>query len=158
MRQHLSHFAHLIAFKLASAWSYVAGATLILVWAISGPFFRYSPKWQFVMTAGISIATFLLVLILQHTEFRQTKALQLSSMNCYALSSAPELIWCISKTCPKRRSSTWTKNSSTCRRRPRKDIHPLQIECEPSASRPPLCPPKSKRSCIREHFGDTEKA
>jgi low affinity Fe/Cu permease len=77
MRQHLSHFAHLIAFKLASAWSYVAGATLILVWAISGPFFRYSPKWQFVMTAGISIATFLLVLILQHTEFRQTKALQL---------------------------------------------------------------------------------
>ena len=29
------------------------------------------------MTAGTSIATFLLVLILQHTEFRQTKTIQL---------------------------------------------------------------------------------
>ena len=29
------------------------------------------------MTAGTSIATFLLVLILQHTDFRQTKAIQL---------------------------------------------------------------------------------
>lgn len=77
MRQHASHFAHVVAFKLASAWSYVAGAALILIWVISGPFFHYSPEWQFVMTAGTSIATFLLVLILQHTEFRQTKAVQL---------------------------------------------------------------------------------
>ena len=74
VKQHFSRFAHAIAFKLASAWSYVAGFLLILAWVVSGP---YSPQWQFVMTAGTSIATFLLVLILQHTEFRQTKAIQL---------------------------------------------------------------------------------
>jgi low affinity Fe/Cu permease len=44
---------------------------------VSGPYFNYSPRWQFVMTAGTSIATFLLVLILQHTDFRQTKTIQL---------------------------------------------------------------------------------
>ena len=53
------------------------GGMLILVWIVSGPYFNYSPQWQFVMTAGTSIATFLLVLILQHTDFRQTKAIQL---------------------------------------------------------------------------------
>jgi low affinity Fe/Cu permease len=77
VKQHFSRFAHTIAFKLASAWSYVAGFLLILAWVVSGPYFNYSPQWQFAMTAGTSIATFLLVLILQHTEFRQTKAIQL---------------------------------------------------------------------------------
>ena len=77
MKQHFSRFAHGVALKMASAWSYVAGIILILAWVISGPSFNYSPSWQFVMTAGTSIATFLLVLILQHTEYRQTKAMQL---------------------------------------------------------------------------------
>lgn len=77
MKQHFSRFAHTISFKLASAWSYVAGLVLILAWVVSGPYFNYSSQWQFVMTAGTSIATFLLVLILQHTDFRQTKAIQL---------------------------------------------------------------------------------
>jgi low affinity Fe/Cu permease len=77
MKRHFSRLAHAIAFRLASAWSYVAGAVLILTWIVSGPFFNYSAQWQFVMTSGTSIATFLLVLIFQHTEFRQTKAMQL---------------------------------------------------------------------------------
>jgi low affinity Fe/Cu permease len=77
VKQHFSRFAHTVSSKLASAWSYVAGAVLILAWIVSGPYFNYSPQWQFVMTAGTSIATFLLVLILQHTEFRQTKTIQL---------------------------------------------------------------------------------
>ena len=77
MKQHFSRFAHAVAFKLASAWSYVAGIFLILAWIVSGSFFNYSAQWQFAMMAGTSIGTFLLVLILQHTEFRQTKAIQL---------------------------------------------------------------------------------
>ncbi|MBV8054727.1 MAG: low affinity iron permease family protein, partial [Deltaproteobacteria bacterium] len=77
MKQQFSRFAHTISFRLASAWSYVVGFVLILAWIVTGPYFNYSPQWQFVMTAGTSIATFLLVLILQHTDFRQTKAIQL---------------------------------------------------------------------------------
>ena len=77
MKQHFSRFAHTISLRLASAWSYVVGGMLILAWIVSGPYFNYSPQWQFVMTAGTSIATFLLVLILQHTDFRQIKAIQL---------------------------------------------------------------------------------
>jgi low affinity Fe/Cu permease len=76
-KQHFSRLAHTISFRLASAWSYVVGGMLILAWIVSGPYFDYSPQWQFVMTAGTSIATFLLVLILQHTDFRQIKAIQL---------------------------------------------------------------------------------
>jgi low affinity Fe/Cu permease len=50
---------------------------LILGWVISGPCFSYFAQWQFVMTAGTSIPTFLLVLILQHTDSRQTRTMQL---------------------------------------------------------------------------------
>jgi low affinity Fe/Cu permease len=77
VKQQFSRFAHTVSFRLSSAWSYVVGIVLILAWIVSGPYFNYSPQWQFVMTAGTSIATFLLVLILQHTDFRQTKAIQL---------------------------------------------------------------------------------
>jgi low affinity Fe/Cu permease len=77
VKQQISRFAHTVSFRLASAWSYVVGIVLILAWIVSGPYFNYSPHWQFVMTAGTSIVTFLLVLILQHTDFRQTKAIQL---------------------------------------------------------------------------------
>jgi low affinity Fe/Cu permease len=77
IKLHFSRFAHTVSFRLASAWAYVVGGALIFAWIISGPYFNYSPQWQFAMTAGTSIATFLLVLILQHTDFRQTKTIQL---------------------------------------------------------------------------------
>ena len=117
MKQHFSRFAHTISLRLASAWSYVAGAVLILAWVISGPYFNYSPQWQFAMTAGTSIATFLLVLILQHTEFRQTKTIQLKLDELLRAMERARTDLVISKRHQMKISNVWTRSSSICRNR-----------------------------------------
>jgi low affinity Fe/Cu permease len=48
---------------------------LVLAWAITGPYFQYSEAWQLVINTGTTIATFLLVFVLQNTQIRETKAL-----------------------------------------------------------------------------------
>ena len=72
-----SGIAHRISTSLSSAWAFVAGTIVILAWVITGLLFGFSEGWQSVMTSGTSIVTFLMVLVLQHTEARQTRAMQL---------------------------------------------------------------------------------
>ena len=50
---------------------------LILVWAASGPFFRFSDTWQLVINLVPSIVTFLMMFLIQATQNRDTVAIQL---------------------------------------------------------------------------------
>ena len=47
------------------------------VWAACGPFFGYSDTWQLVINTSTTIVTFLMVFLIQHTQNRDTLALQL---------------------------------------------------------------------------------
>lgn len=49
---------------------------VILVWVISGPIFRFSDTWQLVINTATTIVTFLMVFLIQHTQNRDTEALQ----------------------------------------------------------------------------------
>ncbi|MGZ9097958.1 MAG: low affinity iron permease family protein [Micavibrio sp.] len=49
---------------------------VVVVWAISGPFFGFSETWQLVINTGTTIITFLMVFLIQNTQNRDTKALQ----------------------------------------------------------------------------------
>jgi|SRR5271155_301086 len=50
---------------------------IIVVWAVSGPLFRYSDTWQLVINTGTTIVTFLMVFLIQNTQNRDTSAVQL---------------------------------------------------------------------------------
>jgi low affinity Fe/Cu permease len=50
---------------------------LILLWAISGPFFRFSDTWQLVINTGTTIITFLMVFVIQQSQNKDSMALQL---------------------------------------------------------------------------------
>ena len=50
---------------------------LVLIWAISGPFFHFSDTWQLVINTGTTIVTFLMVFILQNSQNRDGEAIQL---------------------------------------------------------------------------------
>ena len=52
-------------------------ALIIVVWAVSGPLFGFSDTWQLVINTGTTIATFLMVFLIQNTQNRDTAALQL---------------------------------------------------------------------------------
>jgi low affinity Fe/Cu permease len=64
-----------------AAWTGTPSAFLIalgtvLVWAVTGPLFHYSDTWQLVINTGTTIITFLMVFLIQNTQNRDTKALQ----------------------------------------------------------------------------------
>ena len=64
-----------------SEWSgrpptFALAVAIILLWAISGPVFGFSATWQLVINTLTSIATFLMVFILQSSQNRDGKALQ----------------------------------------------------------------------------------
>ncbi|MGX5672006.1 low affinity iron permease family protein [Thermomonas sp. XSG] len=52
-------------------------ATMVLVWAVSGPMFDYSAEWQLVINTGTTIVTFLMVFLIQNAQNRDTEAIQI---------------------------------------------------------------------------------
>ena len=50
---------------------------VVLVWALSGPAFHYSDTWQLVINTGTTIVTFLMVFLIQNTQNRDAKVMQL---------------------------------------------------------------------------------
>jgi len=56
--------------------AFVIAVAVVLVWAALGPVFHYSDTWQLVINTGTTIVTFLMVFLIQNTQNRDAKALQ----------------------------------------------------------------------------------
>jgi len=50
---------------------------IILVWMLSGPVFGFSDTWQLIINTATTIVTFLMVFVIQHTQNRDTDAIQI---------------------------------------------------------------------------------
>ena len=57
--------------------TFLGAAALIVLWAISGPFFGYDDTWQLVVNTSTTIITFLMVFIIQNSQNRDTAAMQI---------------------------------------------------------------------------------
>ena len=57
--------------------AFIIAVALILVWAISGPFFNFSETWQLVINTGTTIVTFLMVFLIQKGQNKDSKAIQI---------------------------------------------------------------------------------
>src|SRR5579883_1552529 len=62
---------------VGSPWAFLAGVGITLVWAASGPYFHYSDTWQLIINTGTTIATFLIVFLIQHTQNRDARVMHL---------------------------------------------------------------------------------
>ena len=51
-------------------------ASVVVVWAATGPLFAFSDTWQLVINTGTTIVTFLMVFLIQSTQNRDTEAMQ----------------------------------------------------------------------------------
>ncbi len=60
-----------------SAWVFLLAVTTVVVWAITGPVFGFSDTWQLVINTGTTIVTFLMVFLIQNTQNRDGKAIQI---------------------------------------------------------------------------------
>ncbi|HEX3860156.1 MAG TPA: low affinity iron permease family protein [Stellaceae bacterium] len=75
--QHFDHFARWIEHFVGSPVTFSLAVGIVVVWAISGPVFAWSDTWQLVINTGTTIVTFLMVFLIQNTQSRDTRALQL---------------------------------------------------------------------------------
>ena len=62
---------------LGSKWAFAGAGLVILVWALLGPAFHFSDTWQLVINTGTTIVTFLMVFLIQNTQNRDARAINL---------------------------------------------------------------------------------
>jgi low affinity Fe/Cu permease len=60
-----------------STAAFILAFFVVLIWAISGPFFHYSESWQLVINTGTTIITFLMVFLIQKAQNKDSLAIQL---------------------------------------------------------------------------------
>jgi low affinity Fe/Cu permease len=73
----LSRFASAATTWTGSTPAFIAAAFIIVIWAVTGPLFRYSDTWQLVINTGTTIVTFLMVFLIQRAQNRDALAVQL---------------------------------------------------------------------------------
>ena len=71
---------HKIA-RVVARWSgrpsaFALAVLVILMWAVTGPIFRFSDTWQLVINTSTTIVTFLMVFLIQNTQNRDAEAVQ----------------------------------------------------------------------------------
>lgn len=71
-----SSFASNIANLSGKPVTFMGAVVLIVIWALSGPFFGFSETWQLIVNTATTIITFLMVFVLQNSQNRDGKALQ----------------------------------------------------------------------------------
>ena len=60
-----------------STAAFVIAFGFVLTWALTGPMFRFSQGWQMVINTGTTIATFLMVFLIQRAQNKEARAVQL---------------------------------------------------------------------------------
>jgi low affinity Fe/Cu permease len=62
---------------LGSKWAFAGASSVIVIWAAVGPVFHFSDSWQLVINTGTTIVTFLMVFLIQNTQNRDARAINL---------------------------------------------------------------------------------
>jgi low affinity Fe/Cu permease len=77
VHEYFRKFAKGCSETMGSAEVFLAALTIIVVWGTLGPRYDYSDTWQLVINTTTTIITFLMVFIIQNTQNRDAKAIQL---------------------------------------------------------------------------------
>src|SRR3954468_9323455 len=73
-RMGFDRFARWTEHQVGSPISFAVAVAVIVLWAVSGPFFGWSDTWQLVINTGTTIITFLMVFLnSEHAEPRHSR-------------------------------------------------------------------------------------
>lgn len=75
-RPRFSQLAKATARGAGRPLSFLVAIALILGWLATGPLFGFSDTWQLVVNTGTTVVTFLMVFLIQNTQYRDAEAVQ----------------------------------------------------------------------------------
>lgn len=77
VHDHFGRFAALACSWLGSTWAFAGAGLVVLAWCAAGPVLHFSQTWAQAITTGTGIATFLMVFLIQSTQNRDARAINL---------------------------------------------------------------------------------
>ncbi len=72
-----AHFARWTSRAAGHPAAFGFAVLIIAAWGLTGPVFHFSDTWQLIINTGTTIATFLMVFLIQNTQNRDGEAVQL---------------------------------------------------------------------------------
>ena len=76
MSKTFGDIAESVAHATGRPLTFAVCVLVVLVWAVSGPFFHFSDTWQLIINTGTTVVTFLMVFLIQNTQNRDGAAIQ----------------------------------------------------------------------------------
>ena len=70
-------FANAATKFTGSSAAFITAATIVFLWVVTGPIFDYSQTWQLLINTGTTIITFLMVFLIQKSQNKDGKVIQL---------------------------------------------------------------------------------
>ena len=65
------------SYAAGTPWTFLGAVSIVLIWALTGPVFKFNDTWQLVINTGTTIITFLMVFLIQHSQNADTAAIQI---------------------------------------------------------------------------------
>jgi low affinity Fe/Cu permease len=73
MKEKFRHIAESAAHAVGTYWAFLLALLVVILWALTGPYFNYSDTWQLVINTGTTVVTFLMVFLIQNTQNRESR-------------------------------------------------------------------------------------
>lgn len=70
-------FSNKVTRATGSPMAFMIAMAVIILWAVTGPIFKYSDTWQLVINTGTTIVTFLMVFVIQQAQNKDSMAVHL---------------------------------------------------------------------------------
>ena len=77
LSQILEQFSLKATKATGTSMSFILALSVIIIWALTGPLFRFSDTWQLVINTSTTIVTFLMVFLIQRTQNKDAQAIHL---------------------------------------------------------------------------------
>jgi low affinity Fe/Cu permease len=72
-----NRFAKWTARAAGKPAAFALAIVIVVFWAVTGPIFGFSDTWQLVINTGTTVVTFLMVFLMQNTQYRDSEAIQI---------------------------------------------------------------------------------
>lgn len=77
MNDMFRRLAERTALEIGTPSAFLIALLTVVVWGLTGPYFNYSDTWQLFINTGTTILTFLVVFLIQNTQNRETRIINL---------------------------------------------------------------------------------